>query len=451
MSLLVVGMSYRCAPVELLERACIGPDELPGLLRRTVASEWVDEAMILSTCNRVEFYAEVSRFHSGLADITAVLAERVGVGLAELGEHLYVHYEDAVVAHAFRVAAGLDSLVPGEAQILGQVRQAYAVADAEGGAGRVVHELAQKALAAAKRAHAETGLDRAGASVVGVGLDRAREVIDLSGASAVVVGTGSIGALAATSLRRAGVGELTLVNRTEAEARRRATELGARVAAYANLPAAVASADLVVTCTGASGAVLSADAVRRAVAGRAGRPLVLLDLAMPRDVDPAARDIAGVTCIDLESLAGHADAATSRAAIETARTLVDSDVAAFLAGQRAVQVTPTVRALRNRADEVVESELARLDARLPELDPAVRAELARVVRRTVSTLLHTPTVRVKELAAAPGGDSYAEALRELFQLELVGRSRSGTADPGGPEAAPARRVTDHTDRGEGAA
>ncbi|MGI8868475.1 MAG: glutamyl-tRNA reductase [Mycobacteriales bacterium] len=418
MSLLIVGVSYRTAPVEVLERLSIPAAEIAPVLRRTIGSEWIDEAMVVSTCNRVEVYAEASRFHSGLAEITSMLAERAGITLAELGEYLYVHYEDAVVAHAFRVAAGLDSLVPGEAQILGQVRQAYTAAVAAGTAGRVIHELAQKALQAAKRARATTGLDRAGASVVGVALDRAGETIDLASAHAVVVGAGSMGALAATSLRRAGVDRLTLVNRTEARARRRAHELAAEVASYDDIEGVIADADLVVACTAASRYVLRADQIARAVSGRVDRPLLVLDLAMPRNVDPESRYLPGVACIDLDALADHGGSST--ATLETARTLVDSDVAAFLSAQRAVQVTPTITALRNRAQEVVEAELARLDARLPGLDEAVRDELAKALRRTVSTLLHKPTVRAKELAEAPGGDSYAEALRELFQLELAG-------------------------------
>jgi glutamyl-tRNA reductase len=436
MSLIVVGTSYRSAPVELLERLSVPSAAIPESLHSLLGSEWIDEVMVLSTCNRVEIYADVSKFHAGLHDITSVLADRAGLDIGTLAGHVYVHYEDAVVAHAFRVAAGLDSLVPGETQILGQLRQAYAAAVAEETAGRALHELAQKALAAAKRAHSETGLDRAGASVVGVGLDLAAEVIDLSGAHAAVIGAGSMGALAAAALSRAGVGRLTLVNRTAATARRRAAELQAETARWTELERVLADADLVISCTGARGVVLGADVVGRAVAGRADRPLVLLDLAMPRDVAPAVKDLPGVTSFDLDALAGHTESAASRAAIESARTLVDSSVADFLAGQRAMQVTPTIAALRARAQEVVESELARLDARLPGLDPAVRAELARAVQRTVSTLLHVPTVRVKELAAAPGGDSYAAALRELFQLEpsTVG-AVSAASLPGGGESA----------------
>lgn len=418
MSLLAVGLSHHSATVELLERVSIPPADTTKVLHELVRGDHVDEAMLLSTCNRVEIYADVAKFHAGLHEVTSVLARQVGLEVTELADHLYVHYEDAVAQHVFRVAAGLDSMVVGESQILGQLRQAYADAVTENTAGRALHELAQKALAAGKRAHADTGIDRAGASVVAVGLEEASAVLGpLEQCRALVVGAGAMGALASTTLRRLGVRELVVANRTADRADRLAESVEGRAVPFDALVEEMAGADLVVGATGAVGVVVPVDVVERALADRDGRPLVILDLALPRDIDPAAGELPGVTYVDLDALRPAAEAAAERPEVEAAAALVDSEVEGFLAARRAEHVAPTVTALRTRASEVVEAELMRLDGKLPELDPQMREEIARSIRRTVSTLLHTPTVRVKKLAEGPEGGRYAEALRELFQLD----------------------------------
>lgn len=413
MSLLGVGLSYRTAPVAVLERAAVGPADVPKLLHELVRSEHIAEAFVLSTCNRIEIYADVDRFHGSLSEVAAVLARHAGTDLAP---HLYVHYEQAVVQHLFRVVAGLDSMVVGEGQILGQVRAAYAAASTEQTVGRALHELAQRALSAGKRVHAETEIDRAAASVVSVAVAHAAELVgSLAGTRAVVVGAGSMGALAGSTLRRAGVTGLAVANRSEGNARRLADSLGGRFVGLDALEQELAAADVAVTCTGSVAPVVPADVVARAVAGR-DRPLVILDLALPRDVDPAVAGIDGISYVDLETIRGLAGGTASEQAVAAAEAIVEQETHGYLAWQRAIEVAPTVVALRARAGEVVDAELGRLDARLPGLDPQVRAELARTVRRAVSTLLHGPTVRVKQLAESPGGDVYAEALRTLFGL-----------------------------------
>ncbi|GAA5155434.1 glutamyl-tRNA reductase [Pseudonocardia eucalypti] len=423
MSLLVVGLSHRSAPVDVLERVAVSGEDVPKLLDELTRGGRVGEVMVLSTCNRVEVYAVVEAFHGGLADVSGVLARHAGVAVGELSAHLYVHYAASAVEHLFAVAAGLDSMVIGEAQILGQLRTAYQAATEADTVGRVLHELAQQALRVGKRSHAETGIDKAGASVVSEGLALAGEALgDLNGVQALLVGAGSMGGLAAAALRRAEVAGLVIANRTEERARRLAATaaengLAARATTLDKLPAELAEADLLVTCTGAVGTVLTSATVATAAAGRAARPLVICDLGLPRDVDPAVADLTGVTVIDLatlnERLGNRAEGATVRAV----REIVSAEVATYLSAQRSAEVTPTVTALRRRAAEVVDAELLRMSGRLPDLDPQVRDELARTVRRVVDKLLHTPTVRVKQLAEAPGGDTYAEALRELFGLD----------------------------------
>lgn len=422
MSVLVVGLSHRSAPVELLERAALGPDAIGKLLDDVLASDHATEAMVLSTCNRVEVYAEVDKFHGGLSQVAELLARRAGVDLDELTSHLYVHYEDRAVAHLFAVACGLDSMVVGESQVLGQVRVAFRTAQDVGTVGRQLGALAQQALRVGKRARTETGIDRAGRSLVSAGLDEAARLLGpVDGLRVLVVGAGAMSALAATVVAQAGARAVVVANRTLEHAQRLAASVGGQARPLGELAEALADADLVVSCTGAVGHVLEVDLLAAAAGhpGRAasGRPLVVLDLALPRDVDPAAHHLDGVTVVDLEHLAGVLGTSEHAADVEATRDIVAEEVAAFLGWQRASSVAPTVVALREMADGVVGAELVRLAGRLPDLDPRSRAEIEQTVGRVVDKLLHVPTVRVKQLAEEPGGQSYADALTRLFDLD----------------------------------
>jgi glutamyl-tRNA reductase len=425
MSLLLVGVSHRTAEVPVLERVAVSPEDTRKVLDELLTGEHVTEAMLVSTCNRVEIYAVVETFHGGLTEVSNVLARHAHAEVSDLTDHLYVHYAGSAVEHLFSVAAGLDSMVVGEAQILGQLRASYADARELGSAGRVLHELAQQALRVGKRAHAETGIDAAGASVVSEALTDAEAALGgLAGRRALVVGAGSMGALTAAHLRRGGVDDLVLANRSEANAERLAVALRtegatARAVGLDALSAEIAAADLVVACTGAVGTVVGEDDVRRGLAGRdtGVAPLVVCDLGLPRDVDPRVAEIEGVTVVDLAALGERLRSASAGIAVEEARTVVAEEVRAYFAAQRTAEVTPTVTALRRRAAEVVDAELLRLDGRMPDLDERSRSEVAQTVRRVVDKLLHTPTVQVKRLAQSPGGDTYAEALRELFELD----------------------------------
>jgi glutamyl-tRNA reductase len=423
-SVLVVGLSHRSAPVQVLERAAVGAEEVPKLLDELLRGPHVSEAVLLSTCNRIEVYAVVDAFHGGLADVSAVLARHTGMPLPELTEHMYVHYAGSAVQHLFAVAAGLDSMVVGEAQILGQLRSAYATADAAGTVGRALHELAQQALRVGKRVHASTGIDTAGASVVSEALADAAAQLggDLAGRRAVVVGAGAMGGLAAAHLRRAGVAEIVVLNRSADRAGRlaentRAQGTPARAAGLDALAGELVAADLMVACTGAVGTVVEFGTVAAAVAARTGRPLAICDLGLPRDVDPRVDELPGVAVIDLAALQRRLSVGNRDAAVAAAQELVAEEAYAYLAAQRSAEVTPTVTALRRRASEVIDAELLRLDSRLPDLEPKVREEFGRSVRRVVDKLLHTPTVQVKKLAEGPDGDSYAAALRALFELD----------------------------------
>lgn len=415
MSALVVGLSHHTAPVTVLERAALSADAVEKLLADVHSAEHICEAVAVVTCNRVELYADVATFHGGVDEISSLLARHVQADLAELTSHLYVHYEDAAVSHLFHVASGLDSMVVGESQILGQVREAYRRAQAAETVGRVLQALFPAALRVGKRCHAETGIDSAGRSVVTVGL-AAVAPAGVAGSQALVVGAGSMAALAASTLVREGA-DVVVASRSADRAERLAGIVGGRAIELSRLSRALVDVDVVVSCTGAAEVVLTADMVEAAVRERGARPLRVLDVALPRDVDLAVHALPGVVAADLATLAGRHDLAAAAEDVAAVRAIVADELAAFAGARRQAQVAPTVVALRAMADDVVASELARMGSRLPDLDARALEEITKTVRRVVDKLLHAPTVRIKELAAEPDGASYESALRELFALD----------------------------------
>jgi glutamyl-tRNA reductase len=427
-SVLVVGLSHKSAPVPVLERAAVSGDTLGKLLHDVALLPDIAETFVISTCNRVEVYAEVDRFHGGVAGICELLSRHTGIPPHELTACLYVHYEDRAVQHLLAVSSGLESMVVGEDQILGQVRSALKLAGDQGTLGRSLRDLGRLALRTGKRARAETGIDRLGLSLVSVGIGLAvpargegnvkAEGI-LSGLNVVVVGAGAMSGLAVATAARAGAARVTVANRTRAKAERLAAGVAGEVADLTNLPAAIAAADLVISCTGAANLVITEAIMREVLAGRRpGHDLVLLDLAMPRDVAPAVGDLPGVRVIGLDDLRGTGGG-VGAAEVAAVRAIVEEEFAAYGSAVRAARVTPTVIALRAKAATVVDAELGRLAGRLSEEGVSGHAleEIAQTVRRVVDKLLHAPTVRVKELASSPDGEEYDAALRVLFDLD----------------------------------
>ncbi len=430
MSVLVVGLSHKSAPVATLERAAVSGDTITKLLRDVVQAEPVAEAFVVSTCNRVEVYADVDRFHAGVTAICELLARHCGVPAQELTQHLYVHYEDRAVSHLLAVACGLDSMVVGEDQILGQVRSAVKLAAEQGTVGRVLSELGRLALRTGKRARAETGIGRAGLSLLSAAIELAAARLGpvspgtdaLAGRDVLIVGAGSMSSLAAATTARSGAASIAVANRTRKHAERLAASVSTTmttITGLADLPAAMAAADVVISCTGAAGQVITREMVSAALTARqTPGPLVILDLAMPRDVEPAVAGLPGVVLIGMDQLSEHATAVGDDDVVAV-RAILEAELVGYQSAMDAARVAPTVVALRAKAAKVVDAELARLAGRLSADGLSGRAldEIGQTVRRVVDKLLHAPTVRVKELAGSPGGDEYAAALRVLFDLD----------------------------------
>ena len=420
MSVVVLGLSHRSAPMSLLEAAALDPGCAAALAAVVGDGANVKEAVVLATCNRVEIYAVAETFHGAVTEIGDALAAAAGVPLEVLREHLYVHYEDRAIAHLFSLACGLDSMAVGEGQILGQLRTALRSAQRREQVGPTLNTLFQQALRVGKRAHAETGIDTVSVSMVEAGLRYSADVRGpLADTRVLVVGAGSMSSLAATTISRLGSAGLVIINRTLAKAEHLAAATGGRALPLQDLELALSQADLVISCTGAVGHVITADLLKTAAVARTGGPQVLIDLGLPRDVAPDVADLPGVQVVGLAEL-GEALAVDASFAphVKAVRDLVVAEVAEYLQYRRAHEVAPTVAALRSRAAAVVAAELSRLDQRLPEdLSQNTRAEIQLAVHRVVEKLLHTPTVRVKELAGDGHAGDYTQALRELFDLD----------------------------------
>ncbi len=417
MSVLVVGVSHKTAPVSVLEQLALDGDAVVKLVHEVAECEHVLEATALATCNRVEVYAEVDRFHGSVETVSRLLCERAGQAREEVVPHLYVHYDDGAVSHLFNVAAGLDSMVVGEGQILGQARDALRLGQETGALGPALNLLFQQALRVGKRAHAETDIDRAAPSLVTAALDRATEHVgSVPGKRVVVVGAGAMASLAVSTVSRLGAVDVVIANRTDAHAARLAEQYGGRVAALSDIDREIAAADILISCTGAAGVVLPLGQIA-AARNHATDPLAVLDLALPHDVDPAVAELPGISLIGLARLAEELQQGQTGSDIVAVKEIVAEEISAFLAARRSASVTPTVVALRTMATGVVEAEVERLLTRLPDLDPQIRAEVELAVRRVADKLLHQPTVRVKELANEAGAVSYAAALAELFALD----------------------------------
>jgi glutamyl-tRNA reductase len=416
---IVVGLNHRTVPLGVLERMAVPAERLPKALDDLVSREHIAEAVVLSTCHRTEVYAAAERFHGAVSDIRNFLSELAGIPPEDFADHLYAYYDDAAVAHLFGVASGLDSVVLGESEILGQVRRAWEAARDLGAAGTALSGLFRHAAEVGKRARTETGIGRHVTSLSQAAVAMATHRLgSLAGRRILVLGAGDMGESMAVALAGSGVSEVLVANRTRSRATALARRIGGRGIALGEVPAALASVDLLLSSTGAQEVLLGRDDFERAVAARGGRPLLIVDVAMPRDVDPAVGSLPGVTLLDLDDLKAFVAAgmAERRKEVAKVRAIITEEVGRYLARSVAREMAPVITELRERAEAIRTAELARFAGRLEGLDERQREAVEALTRGIVAKLLHQPTVALKEAAGDPAGLRLAEALRALFDL-----------------------------------
>ncbi len=419
MPVVVIGLNHRTVPLAVLERAAVPADRLGKVLDDLVGRPNVLEALVLSTCNRTEVYVQTDRFHGAYQDVRDALCDLMHLGPESLNDHLYSEYDLDAVAHLFRVAAGLDSAVLGEHEILGQVRSAWDAAAGHGAARTGLHRVFRHAVEVGKRARTETAIARGTASVSHAAVEMATEHLGpLVGRRVLVVGAGEMGEGMAVSLAAAGVADVLVANRTPARADALADRVGGRAIALDAVADALRTVDLVLSGTGADGVVLEHDVVADAMADRSTRPLLVVDVAVPRDIDPGVGQVPGVTLLDLDDLRRWADRGRQdrQAEVTAVEAIVVEEVARHAEDLRARQVAPVIAALHERAESLRQAELDRFAARLGELDERQRAAVDQLTRSLLAKVLHTPTTRLKADAGSAVGERNALAVRELFEL-----------------------------------
>jgi glutamyl-tRNA reductase len=419
MTIVAVVLSHRTTPVEVLDKLAMPSTELDHVLAHLHAVPAVDEVVVLSTCNRIEVYAvtrgpveQVSRA------VTDLLAARGGLPVGEIRRMAGIHVDDAAVEHVFAVACGLDSMAVGEEQIVAQIKAAARVAADAGTSGPIVTGLMDAALRVSKRARTETTISTAGISLARAGLDLARTQLGGAARHAVVLGTGSVGKLAARLLREAGVERLSVASRSEARAADLAAAVQGSPLQAVDVPATLADADLLVTATGCVVPLVLAEQVRAARERTGDRPLFVLDLGMPPDVEPAVGRLAGVTLVDIDALGRHLADQEGPDDVPLVRAIVAAELTAYINRQREATAAPFIGAMHAHVRQLAEAELLRLHGRLPSLSDEQRAETAKTVYRILRTFLHRPTIRAKQLSTDPEGAIYIEALRQLFDLRV---------------------------------
>lgn len=419
MSILVIGVNHRSGPLSVLERVAIPADEVPKSVGRLASLDNLREVVIVSTCNRTEVYAVAEKFHGAYADIRDFLCDVGDLAPDELHPHLYSHHDTDAVRHLFEVAAGLDSAVVGESEILGQVRQAWETAQVEGGARTTLNLLFRHALVVGKRARTETAIGRGTTSISQAAVELAGERLGgLAGRRVAVVGAGAMGEGIAIGLRRAGASDVVVVNRSAERAEALAQRVDGTAVGFDRLADVLAIDDVVITCTGSGVPLITRQMIERAVAGRRGRPLLLVDIAVPRDVAPDAADTPGASVLDLDDIAAWAERgrAQRQHEVDDVSLIVADEVERFTLAATALQAAPLVGALRERAEELRVAELHRYQRQLARLDDEQRELVEAITRGLVAKLLHEPSVRLRDQAGTPRGERNAAAVVDLFGL-----------------------------------
>jgi glutamyl-tRNA reductase len=419
--LVVYGCNYRNAPIELRERLAFPEHDLPAALGRLLEVDAVDEGLILSTCNRVEVLARIDdQATDGAQAVRDFLCADRGVSGEELDRHSYHFVEREAVQHLFSVASGLDSMILGEPQIQGQVKQAYRIAQRAGSTGPILERLLQQCLSTAKRVRTDTGISRNAVSVAFAAVNLAKQIFgELRGRTALVIGAGKMGELVARHLLTSGVGELLVTSRTYSRAVVSAAGVGGRPVEWDDILERLSSVDIVVSCTAAPRIVLNRTRVAQAVKRRRGQPLFMIDIAVPRDIDPSVNNLDNVYLYDIDGLQGVVDANIEerRKAAQQAQEEISRDVKSFLLWRRSLEITPTIVSLRERLGELGTRELARFRRKLGQLDGDQEQVLDEMVRGLIQKILHRPVVHLRKSVERGDTDACTAMYRAIFGLD----------------------------------
>lgn len=420
MAIVVIGVNHRSAPLDLLERLTVGADDLPKLVTIASKRDFVAEAVVVSTCNRTEVYAVVERFHDTYSELRTVLADHAGLPIGDLGDHLTVESDEAAIAHLFSVAAGLDSAVIGETEILGQLKDAWRVARDQGVVGPHLNALFRHAIHVGKRVRTETGISRSIASASAAAVAMATQKLgSLEDRAVLVVGTGDMGEQVAVALAGAGAGDVKIANRTASRADELAERIGGTRIPLASIADELADVDLVVTSTAAVNQVLDRDTFADVVAERGGRQLLIVDIAVPRDVDPRVGELPGVELCDMDDLRAFTEAGLRqrRSEISAVTAIIEDELVRFRAQRNARSVAPVIADLHARSDAIRRAELDRFAGRLDGLTDRQRDAVEALTHGIVAKMLHRPSVRLGELAGSVRGDQIVDALRDLYAMD----------------------------------
>lgn len=420
MSVVVIGANHRTAPLELLEKMSLDGERMTKYLHALVACDWISEAVIVSTCNRTEIYAVAERFHGAYADVRDLVCDLTYLPAEAFSDHLMVDYDTEAIRHLFEVTAGLDSMVVGEHEILGQVRSAWEAGRSAGTVGPTLNLLFRHAVECGKRARTETSISRSVTSVSQAAVVMASDRLGrMDGASALVIGAGDMGRGMVNLLNGAGVNSVTIANRDKSRAEELAREVGGAAVGLDHLAGVMARVDVVFSATGSLTPLVGVEQMRRVALDRAGRPLVMVDIGVPRDVDAAVGAIEGIELLDMEALRCFCDAGIEdrRREVPAVTTIVDLEVDRYESIVNAREVAPLVTDLHRWAENVRAGEVDRFSARLAELDSEQREVVEALSRGIVAKMLHSPTVRLKDAAGSARGERLSGALRELFDLD----------------------------------
>ena len=419
MSIVVLGVNYHTSPVTLLEKVMIPVPAMSEALRVLSNHSDIREVVVLSTCNRTEVYAVAERFHAAHTDILEFFCETSGLSADEITPHLYSQFDDDAVVHLFEVAAGIDSAVLGETEIVGQVRDAWDFAMKQGTARSTLNLLFRYALESGKRARTETGISRSTASVAHAAVEMAEEILGtLSGKRVLVVGAGEMGEGVAGALSRAGTESITVLNRTAARAEALAEKIGARVSDFESLETELVEADVVLACTGAGGVIIDHELMTR-VRNGVSTPILVVDIALPRDVAATVAELPGVTLRDLDHLSDWAQRGIDKRASEVGqvREIIGEEVKRFLLDQTQRQAAPLVAQLREVVESIRTAEMDRFESALAAMTPEQRELVESISHGIINKMLHAPSVRLREAAGTPQGERLSAAVRDLFSLE----------------------------------